>query len=85
MIVNDINGPDLTWTQSGTGSHDTKGGELQPGEFSKPFTPVGKPPYKVVLSVSNGFTVNGIEDPNTMITFNNIGSATKAILTVQVD
>lgn len=83
MIVNNFNGPNLQYTQSGTGSSETRGGKLQPGEYQS-FTPAGKPPYTVELNVSNGFTVTGIESPDAMVSFLNEGSATQKRVTNKV-
>jgi hypothetical protein len=85
MIVNNVNGNDggkgpLKWTQSGNSSEKLTG-ELTYGEYTKPFKPVGAPPYTVVISASNGFTVEGIKSPDVMVTFENKGSATEPILT----
>jgi hypothetical protein len=83
MIVNNFNGPDLEYKQTGTGSTESRGGKLQPGQYQS-FSPAGSAPYTVALNVSNGFTVTGIESPDAMVSFLNQGSSTEKRVTNKV-
>ena len=80
MIINNINGGEMTWVQHGMGTSQTRQGKLVGGEYSAPFEPVGESPYKVELKVSNGFTTE-VDSPETLISFYNTGSSTKPLNT----
>jgi hypothetical protein len=85
MIINNINGSDngnggpMTYTQTGQNTPQKITGSLKSGHYTAPFKPIGDPPFTVVLEASNGFTVNGIQSPDEMITFYNVGSGTKPL------
>ncbi len=80
MIINNINGGDMTWVQHGSGTSQTLQGELRGGQYTAPFEPVGAAPFKVELKVSNGFTTE-VDSPETLVSFNNTGSSTKPLNT----
>jgi hypothetical protein len=81
MIINNVNGTGgFNWTQSGKDDPTQLTGQLKAGEYTS-FTPNGKKPFTVNIDTSNGFTVNGIESPDEMITYYNVGSPTQALLT----
>jgi hypothetical protein len=91
MIINNINGSDdggsgpMTWKQTTGSGTPTLSGQVNPGQYTAPFAPVGKPPWIVVLNASNGFTVPGITSPDEMITFYNVGSATAPLNTTEAE
>lgn len=83
MIVNNFNGPNLEYKQTGSGTTESRGGKVEPGQYQS-FKPAGKPPYTVALNVSNGFTVTGIESPEAMVSFLNQGSNTEQRVTNEI-
>ncbi len=85
MIINNINGDEMNWTQSGAGTSQQRTGTIKMGEYTAPFKPFGSAPFKVVLNVSNGFTTE-VDSPDTLISFLNTGSSTKPLNSpVEVD